>query len=300
MIAKSKTGQKIEKALRDYAELKIEIEANPTANNPDLAKRYLEIRQRLENLSIPVNPISVLEDKLYKDNGLFSATFQKGFYVFDRKQILKATTSEYRKFLKDAQYGDIDNCTELRVAKGILKWDQGVRDLAGKLDLKYNKKRLTGNDGEYVVNINQTDGRRLVNGFGYNLLTTGLMYKLFIPYIKQEAQNGNADAQATLDEMISTKAEWLEDLVLGKNKVKIGSKEQSISIPQKDGKFDRVDLNEFGYPKTTKQTGEFNYWFPRVSERAVIRNWNSVLGLICNRGPGYVDDGLGVRLAKIL
>src|SRR3989344_4839334 len=52
------------------------------------------------------------------------------FYHIEKSRLMRATTLAYRKFLKDAQYGDIDNCTELRIAKGILKYNQSVRDLA--------------------------------------------------------------------------------------------------------------------------------------------------------------------------
>ena len=124
------------------------------------------------------------------------------------------------------------------------------------------------------------------------------MYKLFIPYIKELAQNGNAEAQATLHEMINTKAEWLEDLVLDKSRLKIGNAERKIKLPKKEGRFDRADISEFGYPTLVKNEGEFYHWYVSGDERAAIRSGNSEFSLSLNRGPSIGSDGLGVRRAK--
>ena len=51
----------------------------------------------------------------------------------------------------------------------------------------------------------------------------------------------------------------MEDLILNKNKVKIGSREIVLSLPSGNGAyFDKSDINEFGYPNTVnQQQGEF-------------------------------------------
>ena len=220
-----------------------------------------------------------------------------GFYVINKPKILSATTPEYRQFLREAGYGDLDSCSGIGFAKGILKYDQSVRDAVTRAGL-----RLNGNDGDYVVNINHPDAKKLVEALGCKLPTTGLMYRLFIPYIKELAQNGNAEAQETLNEMTNTstgKAEWLEDRVLDKTRLKIGTKEKRLSLPDKDGRFDRQDINECGYPNNVKAQGEFYHWHANRDERAAICSGGPVLGLDLDWGPSVGGDWLGVRLAKI-
>ena len=190
-------------------------------------------------------------------------------YVIDKELIMQVTTQEYREFLKEAGYADLDNCSSIHIAKNMLKWNQSIRDAALRADLS-----LTGNDDEYVVNINQTDSRKLVETMNSKLLTTCLMYKLFIPHITNLVSQGNEDAQVTLDEMFYTKAEWLEDLILDQSKVKIGAKEISLALPTKDGWFNLKDMNEFGYPTKINKKGEFHYFYYEVNdENAAIRSW---------------------------
>ncbi len=247
---------------------------------------------------IPVPKLSVEDQKriykkLMEDKPKPVANVQNGFYRIDLQKILSNTTPEYRSFLRDAGYEDLDACSHLDIAKNMLRIDQNVRNAALR-----NGITLTGNDNDYVVNINQIDARKLVESMGYKLLTTGLMYKLFIPYIKYLARQGNVEAQATLDEMI-TKEEWLEDLILDRKIVKIGIKEKEITLPQTYGGFDRTDINQFGYPTAVKGSGDFNYWFPRGDEMAAFRDLCSSLSLNIANGPSVNTVNLGVRPAKV-
>ncbi len=219
---------------------------------------------------------------------------QNGLYLIDKPRILAATTPAYRKFLKDSGYGDLNACSAIGFAKNILKIDPAVRHAAAGINLN-----LQGNDGDYVVNINHPNARKLVEALGYKLPTTALMYRLFIPYIEDLANQGNAEAQATLKEMTDTKAEWLEDLVKDKRDVWIGTKSKRLSLPDRDGRFDRQDINEFGYPDNVKDQGEFYYWYPRSNEVAAFRDGDSELDLILNWGPSIVFGGLAVRPQKI-
>ena len=224
-----------------------------------------------------------------------SSEQDKRFYLIEKPRILSATTPAYRKFLRESGYGDLDSCAGIEIAKGVLKIDPAVRQAAARVNLN-----LSGNDGDYVVNINHPNARKLVEALGYKVPTVGLMYRLFIPYIKELAQNGNPEAQATLNEMINTKAEWLEDLVKDKKKVCIGIKEKRLSLPDKDGIFDRADINEFGYPNAVRDQGEFYYCYPRDNKIAAFRYWDgSGPGLDLGGGPGYGGGGLGVRPSKI-
>ena len=154
------------------------------------------------------------------------------------------------------------------------------------------------NNADYVVNINHKNALRLINKLGGKVLTTALMYKLFIPHLKQSAESGNEKAQETLNKMTNTWVEWLEDLVLDDNKVKIGTQERQIALPQKDGGFNISGLNEFGYPNQVRNQGEFYYWPVRGDEKAAIRDWVSGLDLDLRRGPSVGSDWLGVRLAQ--
>jgi len=215
------------------------------------------------------------------------------YFHFPIEKVIGGTTQDYRTFLKEAGYMDLEAGNGLLVARRLLHLDSTIRDAA-----KAQNIPLNGNDGDYVTNINQPNARNLAACLDGNLLTTGLMYHVFIPFIKDLASQGNAEAQATLDEMINTKAEWLEDLIVNKNTVKIGNKNKQLMLLQNDVRFDRADMNEFGYPGNVKQNGEFYYWFPRDNERAAIRGRSSDLGLDLDWGPSVEGDRLGVRVAK--
>ncbi|MBI2672940.1 hypothetical protein HYX19_01650 [Candidatus Woesearchaeota archaeon] len=231
--------------------------------------------------------------KLMEEKPKPVANVQKGFYRINLQLILQSTSSSYRIFLRDAGYGDLDACLYLSIAKNMLRIDQDVRDAAARCGIT-----LTDKDNYYVSDISQTNARKLVESMGYKLLTTALMYRLFIPYIKDLAQQGNLEAKKTLDEMVNTKAEWLEDLILDKNKVKIGSREEEIFLTQTDGRFDRTDINQFGYPVVVKdRIGEFSYSSPKAGEMAANRGGSLGLG-ICGK-PSLKYNWLGVRLAKI-
>ncbi len=226
------------------------------------------------------------------------------FYTIPQSRLIAATSADYRKFLKESGYADLDFVSGLHVAKEMLKWNPIVRNAVQTARLNH-----TGADNAYVVNINQIDARNLIELEDNNnrILTTCLMYKVFIPYIKDLVSQGNQEAQATLYEMINTNGEWLEDRILtsgiigrGK-KVQIGSisaKEKTISLARSNGYFDRADLNDFGYPKRKKDVGEHNYLAPNAAENAVFRDGYSCLYLSLNWEPSFMLETLGVRVAK--
>src|SRR3989344_9403753 len=193
------------------------------------------------------------------------------FYLIPKELILQSTSKEYRNFLKEAGYGDLDSCEGLLIEKKISK-----------------------------TNINWYNGKKFVEDQGYKLLTTALMYKVFIPFIKDLAKKGNKDAEETLKEMINSKAEWLNDLILNKNTLKIENKEIELDLPQQDGIVDRAELNQFGYPYQLQNKGEFYYWYPRGDKIAVVRDRGSGLGLVLVRVPSDAYGVLGVRRAKII
>ncbi len=225
-------------------------------------------------------------------------TFTDGvdtYFYIPREHVLERTTTKYRNFLKEADYMDLEVGNGLLVARRMLRIDPLVREIAAARDIP-----LYGKDSEILARINHSDARSIVDALDRKILTTGLMYQVFIPFIKDLAKQGNTEAQATLDEMVTAKAEWLEDVVLNKNTIKIGNTNKQLNLPQTDGRFDRTDMHVFGYPTNVQQNGEFYYWFPRGNKRAAIRDWGSGLGLGLDWGPSIEVDWLGVRVAKNL
>jgi len=219
-----------------------------------------------------------------------TALSKDSFYIFQMSEVKKTLSKGYLKFLMDSGYSpNLNDASEIGIAKSILQINQAVRDSAQQAGL------TIGNDGDYLVNINHANGKKIVEAIGYKLPTAGLMYKLFIPWLKSQAEQNNPEAKATLNEMTNTKAEWLEDLILNKNALMMGSKKIALTLPQKDGRFDRAEINEYGYPTAVKDAGEFYYWYPKGDKMAAIRDWGSELNLYLYWVPSNADDDLGVR-----
>ena len=220
---------------------------------------------------------------------------EDNFYKFTMDQVRQVLTPDYLRFLRDSGYApDLDRASGLAIEKGILRISKEVRAAA-----KDSGISITRRLNSYLVDINQNNARRLVEALGYKLPTTAVMYKLFIPHIKELLEQGNKEAKKTLEEIVSKKAEWIEDVILDKSKIKIGGKEKQLVFSESHGYFDRSDINEFGYPNTVNQhQGEFRYWAPNRAENAVIRNGGSGLLLSFDLGPSGSGGGVGVRRAK--
>ena len=221
-----------------------------------------------------------------------SSQFENG-YIFRKEEIQKALSQKYLGFLKEAGIADITKTPNLFVASHLLKRDKDVEKAVRKLEVSCSYE----NDGT-VVNISQPYARNLVYELGGIVLPTGIIYKLFIPELKHAAGEGNESAISTLEEMTGRYAEWLEDLILNKSRLKIGNQERTITLPNKDGRFDRTDINEFGYPTQVKSSGEFYCLVPRGDKSAAIRYWDSELGLNLDWVPSFEVDWLGVRFAN--
>ena len=221
--------------------------------------------------------------------------FEMG-YTFSPEEIQKATTPKYRAFLKEAGYVDLEETPSLFVANKVLNIDERVLKTAKEADITLNLY----NHDSVISRINHKNALCLIHNLGGRVLTVRLMYNLFIPSLKELAEQGNAEAKTTLDEMTNKTAEWLEDLILDGNKVRIGTAERTLELPQKDGYFNRADINKFGYPKVINDDkGEYHYWFPRNKEGAIVRVMGSRLDLDLSRSPfSSYDGGLGVRFAK--
>src|SRR3989344_1262509 len=227
---------------------------------------------------------------------VITGPLEDNFYKFTMDQVRQVLTPDYLRFLEESGYApNLDRASGLAIEKGILKADDNIAQLIQNRNIA----AVIEDNTRYIVRINQTNGRRLVESLGYRLPTTGVMYKLFIPHIKELAEQGDLEAKKTLEEMVNKKAEWLDDVILNKNKVKIGSREKQLVLPGSYGYFDRSDINKFGYPNTVnQQQGEFRYWAPNRAENAGIRNRNSELNLSCNWVPSDSLEFLGVRRAK--
>ena len=195
---------------------------------------------------------------------------EKEFYIIPKEYILTKTTQNYRNFLKKANYMDLDSSDGLLIEKKINK-----------------------------TAINWNKGKKLLENGSYKLLTVGLMYLVFIPWLKEKELQEQTDIKETLNEMKNKYAEWLEDQIINKNTLKINNKEIKIDFLKQDGWFDKEDINEYGYPRKLKENGEHYYWYPRDNEIAAVRNGDSELSLVLVREPGIVDVELGLRRSKI-
>ena len=226
-------------------------------------------------------------------------SLEDNFYKFTMDQVRQVLTPDYLRFLEESGYApDLDRASGLAIEKGILKADDNIAQLIQN----NNITAVIEDNTRYIIRINQTNGRKLVEALGYRLPTTAVMYSLFIHHIKLLIEQGNKEAKKTLEEMVSKKAEFMEDLILNGNKLKIGSREKQLVLPSENRVyFDRSDINEFGYPNTVnQQQGEFRYWAQNEDENVVIRYWGSVLGLDINGTPSLASESLGVRRAKFL
>src|SRR3989344_2607318 len=164
---------------------------------------------------------------------------EDNFYKFTMDQVRQVLTPDYLRFLEESGYApDLDRVSGLAIEKGILKADDNIAQLIQNNNITAGIEDNT----KYIVRINQTDGRRLVELSGYKLPTTAIMYSLFIPYIKELAEQGNLEAKKTLEEMVNTKTEWLNDLIIDKNRIKIRGKEKQLVLPEGNCVyFDRSD-----------------------------------------------------------
>ena len=229
-----------------------------------------------------------------KPKGAITGFADEDFLKFPIADVRNNLSQNYLNFLKQSGYApNLDNATELGIAKYPLKINKEVKEAAETAGIS-----ISGKANSYLASINHTDSRKLAETLGYRLPTAAIMYKLFIPYIKNLTESEDKDAKAMLKVMTDTKAEWLEDLILNKNKLKIGNDETGIVLPMQDNRFDRSDINEFGYPSQIKDQGEFYYWYPRNNEVAVIRSRGSELLLNCDWAPSDSGGVFGVRLAK--
>ena len=233
-------------------------------NRKNIKTVLSKIQQLAKELSLSINSVKIELSRIEL------LKLSKEFYIITKEYIISKTTQKYRDFLKQAGYMDLDSCDGLLIEKKISK-----------------------------TNINQTDGRKLVENQGYKLLTAGIMYLVFIPYLKEKESQEEKGVIETLNEMKNKYAEWLEDQIINKNTLKINNKEIEIDLLKQVGWFDKADLNDYGYPYKLKDSGEFYYWYPKSNQIAAIRGRNSELGLVLDRVPGFVDDELGLRRAKI-
>ncbi len=221
-----------------------------------------------------------------------ASQFERG-YVFREPEIKAALMPEYLAFLKEGGIVDLERTPNLFVAGSLLSKDKRVEDTIRTKGIKC----AYAGDGT-VVNISQPYARKLVHGLDGVVMPVGIAYRLVIPALKEAAKESNESARETLAQMTDDYVEWLEDLVLDRTRLRIGTQERTIALPDKDGRFDRQNISELGYPNSVKGKGEFYYYFPREDERAAIRNRGSELNLLLNGEPSLVDGRLGVRFAK--
>ena len=136
-------------------------------------------------------------------------------YVFNRDEIKAALSPEYLAFLKEAEIVNLEKTHNLFVASHVLRRDESVENKVKAMEIRCDYTKDSS-----VVRISQPNARRLVYSLGGIVLPTGLMYRLFIPALKEAAGKGNKPAGETLRQMTDDYAEWLEGIVLNKTRLK--------------------------------------------------------------------------------
>jgi len=156
-----------------------------------------------------------------------------------------------------------------------------------------------------------------VEGLGYKIPTSALMHILFIPFVIELFEKGDIEAKSILQEL--GRGEWLDDVIINKEKLKIGNMETVINLPKKQhGKFKITDLNEFGYPNKVRYTKlpfiisntsphkdkdnirKYFYSIPTSNENVVFRGWCLGWDLRCDHHLTMSCVTIGVRLAKFI
>ena len=86
--------------------------------------------------------------------------------LYGQKEYWLQQPPKYRQFLRESGYGDLDSCSRIEVAKGMLKYNRNVRD-------KYS---LNVADGTYVVSINEKHEKKKhekkMENYGSRLVNT--------------------------------------------------------------------------------------------------------------------------------
>ena len=181
---------------------------------------------------------------------------------------------------------------------------------------------IRGNDKDDLVQITQAEARKLAENLGYKLLTTGIMFNLFIPYLEEMIKYGvDQEAKSTMREMLNG-SEWLADIVYDRTDAielaipnfgkkvakeisigprKIGINDITLELPEDQGYFHRTDINVYGYPERSRYSQEF-FYYPdekNSSKTSVLRGFGNKVGI------GFVETEcksqvIGMRLSKII
>jgi|SRR3989344_1667821 len=180
-------------------------------------------------------------------------------YFIPRSTILASLSREYRTFLGRAGYGNLTTCSGIQIGKKLLEFENG-RELHEyeKISRAASRGTLTYDKIDHYGAKHLLEERFTMRSRG-KVLTVGLMYNLFLPYIKRLAEEGSLDAQSTIEEMRRS-SEWLEDRVsacencheirIAENVNKrVTSGIKKIDLPPFNHRYGGEDINEFGYPK---------------------------------------------------
>ena len=244
-------------------------------------------------------------------------TKQNDFFTIPREFVLERITPKTVTFYRQVNYLDLE-AGHLCVAQN-------------PLDEEFTSGVIT----KLVDNIDYVQGRELVASLGLRLPSPAIMYKVIIPYLKQYAPSGIM-LNHILERMRNDYSEFLEGIVFQD----IGSKncdlwligeaktenshiqiKRKLTLPHRvrdsgfkdyevNGSFVAEDLDEFGFPKSLRQDGEFKYWGPQEFNIPLARELGAnpqykvvpircaedSLDLLLNFRPrGHFNDKIGVR-----
>lgn len=229
--------------------------------------------------------------------------FRNG-YVFSPEEVLSVVSVEYKIFLKDAGYVDLDLTANLFVCAGMLMPDDVVREKARNGDIDY-----VVNEIGLVSKVTQNDGKRLINSLGGVLLTTGLMRRLFIPKVK--THKDDTLPKSTLKELLFYQ-EFVEDRIykgsrteiLEDDRIVIGGAERKIVLPESAGDFDFEHLNDYGYPTKVHKRKRIrsSYYTPpfrHSDEGSVVTSGGGKhIDLFLDNYSQHAISSVGIRFAK--
>lgn len=244
--------------------------------------------------------IDDIRARLFGENGKvldFSQPVVAGkFYRMGMDEIVRRTSQNYIDFLKEAGYIE-GSPRYLEVNEDLLKINKSVKEIAGKIKIEIKAEKK---DGDYFLEANQCDARTIIGALGGRLLTAGLMYKVFIPFLNALSKKDDVGAKKTLRRMRSSiYSEFLEDVVLGNKKAVICNGERILSFPEKYGNFNLSDLDEYGYPSQTREfDGAFPYHPAENPESAVLRCYK--LGLNLKHNIYFGSFFTGMRFARFV
>ncbi|MFA4886886.1 MAG: hypothetical protein WC595_01610 [Candidatus Nanoarchaeia archaeon] len=245
------------------------------------------------------------------------------FYFFPKETILERTTWEYRHFLLESGYGNLEDCQGVMIGKRFLKSERKLRELATQRSITFSSTK----DGHMGFS-EWKEARRMVRELGYRMVPSGIWYQILQPHlieVKEKSRWWQREVKRGMKE-IEKESEWLADYLSGPNQVLVGNKITAakmmlLETDSKKGKgihdfvvmnSSLTQLSDFGYPVPKSKTEETLTSQQYIRRYALVRD--SYTSTVRVRSPAYVNptnckyttklfsmySSTGVRLMKLI